>query len=161
MEYWGNSTCFNGTDSLYTEEERPIIALIGTMVAQYECFRDGLMDACFGDENDVLDQCVANSTTGDKIEDAFDTCFEETQNGSERSLAKHLEARSFDNTETTECYDYNTTMNWIYHHYEGDMCVLNDMGWFLNNGTTGFNLTQFSDDINGLPAATAQVSNLL
>jgi len=152
---WGNDECYNGTNSLYSEDEKMKLVHIGSMVAQYECFRDGLMEACFGNDQDVLEQCVAGSGTGEKIEDAFESCFNDDQTEVSRSLAKKLSFQSRNDNET-QCYDYNTTMDWMNSYYADDMCVLDHMGWLLNNGTTGWNLTTWIDDINDLPVETAK-----
>ena len=153
---WSQDPCFNGTGSLYSEEEKAIVAQVAVMIAQYECFRDGLIEVCSDDDEGVLEQCVSPSATGDKLEDAFESCFEGNQTETTmRSLAKELLNREYDNN--TTCYNYNDTMAWLSDNYKDDSCVLGNMGWFLNNGTIGFNFTAFSDDINGLPEATAQV----
>lgn len=147
----GQDPCYNGSVSLYSDEERKMLADIGTMIAQYECFQDGLMESCSEVEDEIFRQCVANSDTGEKIENAFDTCFGET----ERSLGGYLEVHSrYDNGE--QCYDYNTTVAWLYDHYQDDICVLTEMGWFLTNGTTGFEISQIEEDINGLPSDVSQ-----
>ena len=159
---WSQDPCFNGTESLYSDEEKAIVGQIGVMIAQYECFRHGLMEACSGDDMDVLEQCVTEPTgelsaTGEKIEDAFESCFAGNQTDeTPRSLAKKLVSREMDDDEV--CYNYNDTMAFISSYYGDDSCVLGHMGWFLTNGTIGFNLTAFTDDINGLPQATAEVT---
>jgi len=151
---WSMHPCFNGTDSLYTDEEKEIIAQVAVMIAQYECFRDGLIEVCSGDDENVFEQCVSPSRTADKIEDAFESCFAENNTETAtRSLAKELLNRELDGD--MQCYNYNDTMAWLSEYYEDDSCVMGHMGWFLTNGTIGFNFTAFADDINGLPEATA------
>ena len=152
---WGNHECYNGTDSLYSDEEKMQLAHIGAMVAQYECFRDGLMEACFGNDQEVLEKCVADSSTGDKLDDAFETCFEDAQTVASRSLPKKV---SFRSRNDDQCYNYQDTMDFMNSYYADDMCVLDHMGWFLNNGTVGWNITAWVDDINGLPVETAEVN---
>ena len=162
---WSTDPCFNGTESMYSEEEKAVVAEIAVMIAQYECFYHGLNEACSGDDMDVLEQCVTEptgelSSTGEKIEDAFKSCF--ASNNTEpatRSLAKKLLNREMNND--TQCYNYNDTMEWISSYYQDDSCVLSHMGWFMNNGSMGFNMTAFEDDINGLPEETAMVSIFL
>jgi len=156
---WSQDPCFNGTDSLYSEEEKEIVAQIAVMIAQYDCFKYGLVEACSGNDMDVLEQCVTEptgelSSTGEKLEDAFEFCFEGNHTEpATRSLAKKLLSREMDND--TQCYNYNDTMGGISSYYQDDSCVLGHMGWFMNNGTMAFNFTAFADDINGLPEATS------
>ena len=164
VKEWGQDACYNGPTSLYSDEEKEILAHIGGMVAQYDCFKDGLMEACSGNDEDVLHQCVEDSNTGDKLEDAFESCFANTHDhGSERSIMKKMSPKlgSRNDNETHQCYGYNETMDWINEYYADDMCVLDHMGWFLSNGTVGWNMTMFIKDINGLPADTAEVQILV
>ena len=39
--------CWNGAESLYTDEEREELVQIGTMIAEYECFRHFFHETCF------------------------------------------------------------------------------------------------------------------
>ena len=107
---WASDPCYNGTDSLYSEEEKDTLAKVGYMVAQYECFKMGLTEACSGDDDSVLEQCVGNSETGDELEEAFEVCFENTQSTTEmsRMLSKPM---SIKKRASIECFDFNTTMD--------------------------------------------------
>ena len=52
---WSMHPCFNGTDSLYTDEEKEIIAQVAVMIAQYECFKHYFHETCYelyGQDND-------------------------------------------------------------------------------------------------------------
>jgi hypothetical protein len=156
VQMFGSDPCYNGTDSLYSDEDKAILAQIGQMVAEYECFKAGLTEACSGNDVDVLEQCVADSETGQELEAAFEFCFDNTNTRTEvnRIMTKPMSIQSRNENET-QCYDYNTTMSWIADAYGDDYCVLNYLGWFLTNGTIGWNETEVIDDIYGLPTETA------
>ena len=134
------------------------MAQVGVMINQYECFRDNLMGACGDVQDQILGQCIANSTTGDEYWNAVTTCFaDDNSTIATRSLRSHLQDRNHDNM-TDQCYDFNTTMEFLEWHYRDDICILDQMGWFLTNGTTGLNMTEFINDISGLPSDVAEVS---
>ena len=47
--------CWEGPDSLYSDENREELGQVGTMIAQYECFRHLFHKTCFelyGEDND-------------------------------------------------------------------------------------------------------------
>ena len=86
--------------------------------------------------------CLAGSQTGDKVAAAMAAC------------------ANFDSMATREdemCYSYNDTMAWLYTTYGYDMCILDNMGWFNENGT-GYNWDQWIEDIANLPEEVAGVT---
>ena len=126
---------------------------------------------------DVLEQCVEGSETGAELEAAFETCFVNEGTATDistRLLARpmYIQSRQDNDTEecwnteeyngnnTAQCLDYNDTIDELYKAYAEDFCVLNELGWFLTNGTMGWNAAEFFDDIAGLPNATAEVNSL-
>jgi hypothetical protein len=162
VEMFASDPCYNGTNSLYSEDEKDTLEKVAYMVAQYECFKYGLMEACSGDDEDVLEQCVGNSETGEELEAAFEFCFANTDNGTEmsRMLSKPMSIKKR-NDEEMQCFDYNTTLGFVQEYYADDYCVLDQLGWLMTDGTIGFNVTEFLDDISGLPTETANVNSFL
>ena len=159
---WASDPCYNGTGSLYSEDEKDTLAKVGYMVAKFECFEMGLIEACSGDDDGVLEQCVANSETGDELEEAFEFCFADTQSRTEmsRMLSKPMSIQKR-NDDELQCFDFNTTMGFVQEYYADDYCVLDQLGWFMTDGTIAFNVTEFLDDIAGLPEDTANVNSFL
>ena len=85
-------------------------------------------------------QCLAGSETGDKVAAAIEACSFESNSMETREM----------------CYDFNSTMAWLYESYGHDMCILYNMGWINENGT-GYNWDQWMTDIANLPEEVSGV----
>ena len=47
LDCGSQNPCWNGTQSLYSEEEKEELGAVFTMIAEYECFRYGFNETCF------------------------------------------------------------------------------------------------------------------
>ena len=92
-------------------------------------------------ENDLM-ECVEGSPTGDKVAAALETCF----GTANREV----------NREDGMCYDFNSTMSWIWEVYANDLCVLHEMGWISTDGFS-YNWDVVMADVQDLPQEVSEV----
>ena len=87
-------------------------------------------------------ECIAGSPAGDKVAAAFEACFGTANREVNRA--------------TTECYDFETSMEWIQELYANDVCVLHEMGW-INWENLTYNWDVVIADVHDLPQEVSQV----
>merc|ERR1712211_93456 len=93
-------------------------------------------------------ECTAGTNIGDKLANAFSSCFG-SMAGMRREVKRIQLARNDE-----QCYSYDEIMQWVEEEYADDACVLQSIGWMGNDFE--FDEDQIEADVMSLdPVVTA------
>merc|ERR1711915_407416 len=93
-------------------------------------------------------ECTAGTNIGDKLANAFSSCF-----GSMAGMRKEVKRIQLARNDE-QCYSYDEIMQWVEEEYADDACVLQSIGWMGNDFE--FDEDQIEADVMSLdPVVTA------
>merc|ERR1711988_587850 len=96
-------------------------------------------------------ECTAGTNIGDKLANAFSSCF-----GSMAGMRKEVKRIQLARNDE-QCYSYDEIMQWVEEEYADDACVLQSIGWMGNDFE--FDEDQIEADVMSLdPVVTAPCS---
>merc|ERR1712141_126756 len=72
-------------------------------------------------------ECTAGTNIGDKLANAFSSCF-----GSMAGMRKDVKRIQLARNDE-QCYSYDEIMEWVEEEYADDACVLQTIGWMDEN----------------------------
>merc|ERR1712088_35741 len=95
-------------------------------------------------------ECTAGTNIGDKLANAFSSCF-----GSMAGMRKEVKRIQLARNDE-QCYSYDEIMQWVEEEYADDACVLQSIGWMGNDFE--FDEDQIEADVMSLdPVVTASL----
>merc|ERR1712193_420354 len=93
-------------------------------------------------------ECTAGTNIGDKLANAFSSCF-----GSMAGMRKEVKRIQLARNDE-QCYSYDEIMGWVEEEYADDACVLQSIGWM--NEDFDFDEATIEADVTSLdPVVTA------